>query len=129
MLSNFRTFVQKSLSNRFRNMVQSFELSNNFTIVQEFPKLVNPSVPTILGRFVSWFVEVAFLSKFLLFCVSVCSKSIQLEVLLFLVFIVLLVLLLLGFIVDSSENAFPARIDFPYCIKASKGFRYCYVFS
>lgn len=91
-------------------------------MVRKFPNLVDPSVPTILGRFGSWFVEV-------LFCVSVCSKSIQLEVLLFLVFIVLLVLLLLGFIVDSSESAFPARINFPYCIKASKGFRYCYVFS
>lgn len=103
-------------------MVQSFELSTKYAIVRKFPNLVDPSVPTILGRFVSWFVEA-------LFSYMACSKSIQLEVLLFLVFIVLLVLLLLGLLLDSSENAFPARIDFPYCIKASKGFRYCYVFS
>ena len=110
-------------------MVQSFELSTKYAIVRKFPNLVDPSVPTILGRFVSWFVEVAFPSKSLRFFIYFPSKSLRLEVLLFLVFIVLLILLLLGLLLDSSENAFPARIDFPYCIKASKGFRYCYVFS
>ena len=114
-------------------MVQSFELSTKYAIVRKFPNLVNPSVPTILGRFVSRFVEVLFSymfpTCFLHVSYIACSKSIRLEVLLFLVFIVLLILLLLGLLLDSSENAFPARIDFPYCIKASKGFRYCYVFS
>ena len=46
-------------------MVQSFELSNNFAIVRKFPNLVDPSVPTILGRFVSRFVEVPLWYPFL----------------------------------------------------------------
>nr|DAQ31343.1 MAG TPA: alpha-amylase [Caudoviricetes sp.] len=38
-------------------------------------------------------------------------------------------LLFNGLLLDSSESAFPARIVFSYCIKVSKGFGHCYVFS